>query len=60
MNNLYQSHPLDVKAKLLAYAYNFSVYVRFPKIGGIGPLNMLQLKSLQRKFGIKPMLEEHK
>ena len=26
--------------------YSFSVYVKFPRIGGMGPVNMLQLKSL--------------
>ena len=29
------------------YTYNFSVYVKLPKIGGIGPLKLLQLKSLE-------------
>lgn len=47
---------LDIFSKLwictsqLMDTYNFSVKVKLPKIGGIGPVNMLQLKSLDWKF----------
>jgi len=39
--------------KRLMDAYNFAVYVKLPKIEGIDPVNMLQLKSLHQKIGIE-------
>lgn len=42
-------HTIYNEGNIKVQNYNFSVKVRFPKIGGIGPLNKLPLRSLKKE-----------